>query len=104
MHMQMVHRLPAIRARVDHNTIAAREAFVAGNFGGGFKQGAEERGVAGGGVVKRGDVPARNDENVDRGLGVDVGKGEKILILVNRPGGNLTGGDFAKETIHMRPL
>jgi hypothetical protein len=51
------------------------------------------------GVVEGFDVRARDDEDVRRGLRVDVAEGDGPLVLVDERGGNLARDDFAKETV-----
>ena len=50
-------------------------------------------------LVDRRDVLQRNEEHVQRRLGVDVREAETQLITVHHLGRNLAVDDFAKETI-----
>ena len=40
-----------------------------------------------------------DQQDVNGGLRVPIGKGEKLLVLINRRNGNLFGGDFAENAI-----
>ena len=43
---------------------------------------------------------ARNDEDVHRGLGIDVGKSIALVILVDGFGRNASINDLAKDAAH----
>ena len=45
-------------------------------------------------------MAARDDEDVDWGLGVKVGEGVAKLILVNRGGGDGSFNDLAEQAAH----
>lgn len=67
------------------------------DFGGGDHQVAEQGGIGGGGLPHVGEVILGNDDDMDRGLGVDVVEGEAVVVLVDDLGGNLSPDDFAEN-------
>lgn len=98
--MEVVDGLSAVAAGVEDGAIAAGEASGAGDFGGGPEQVAEQGLVVFAGGGHGVDVLAGNDEDVDGGLGMDVGKGVAELVLVDGDGGDGSFDDFAEEAIH----
>jgi hypothetical protein len=93
-------RLARARARVDDGAVAAlRESFLGGDARRGEEESAEEGLVGVGGVGERGDVAARDDEDVGGGLRVDVAEGEGVLVRVDDLRGDFARGDLAEETV-----
>src|SRR5256885_2200423 len=62
-------------------------------------QSAQYRLIFGRGLIQRGKMLARDDQDMRRRLGSDVFKRENVFILINHLGGNLLCSDFAKQTI-----
>ncbi len=100
----MADGLAAIARGVDHGAIAIDKIFLAGNFGGGGEQLAEQWSGAHGCFSQRCDVTAWRDENVCWRGGIDVGEGKAIVVLIDRGGGNASVNNFAKETAHSNIL
>ena len=92
--------LAAVGAGVDDEAVALGEVLLAGDFGGGLQELAEERGVGGFAVGHGGDVVFGDDEDVSGGLGVDVREGEGLVVFVEAGYGDGAGGDFAEEAVH----
>jgi len=100
MDVEMVDGLAAVGAGVDDYAIAFGEAFGFGDFGCGPEEMAEELFVIGIGFGERDDVLARGDEDVDRGLRMDVGEGVALVVFVNGGGGNGAVDDLAEDAAH----
>jgi hypothetical protein len=63
---------------------------------------AEELDVSIGGVQERGKVRSGNQEDVYRGLRVDVAKGEEIVVFVHDVGGDIALRDLAEKALAHR--
>lgn len=100
MQVEMVNGLAAIISGIYDDAIAFAQTLSTGDLRGYPLQMAEQGTTAFVSINHRRDVPAGNDENMDRRLGMDVGEGVAHLILVNGRGGNGTLDNFAKETAH----
>lgn len=98
--MEMVYGLAAVLADIDDHAIAGIKFFLAGDFGRSPQEMAEQSAVFGGRLGEGGDVLARNDEQMHRSLGVDVGEGEALLVLVDAGRGDASIGDFAEKAAH----
>jgi hypothetical protein len=96
----MVDRLAAVGAGVDDDAIAVAELFGAGDLRGDPVQVAEEASLALIGVGHGIDVLARDDEDVDGRLGMQVGEGVGQVVGINGGGGNASFGDLAKDAAH----
>lgn len=98
--MEVRHGLPGIRAGVHHNSIArvGVSLFLCNQPGATGKL--SEQGL----VLKRcvrviGDVLARHDEYVKRGLRIDIANDDEVVILICKIGGYLPRDDPAKYAI-----
>jgi hypothetical protein len=92
--------LPGVRARVDDGAVASLgEALPVGDARGDAEEVAEQRLVRLRRVVQRLDVRARDDEDVRRGLRVDVAEGDGPLVFVDERGGNLARDYLAEEAV-----
>ena len=75
--VEVVHRLAAIGAGVDDDTVAfCVKTFHAGDFGGCFEQVAEELAMLNGGLGVGGDVVFGNQQQVGGSLGINIRKAE----------------------------
>jgi hypothetical protein len=92
--------LATVGAGVDDEPVALGEVLLAGYFGGGLQEMAEERGVGGLAVSHRGYVAFGDDEDVGGSLGRDVREGESLVVFVEAGYGDGAGGDFAEEAVH----
>jgi len=61
--------------------------------------GTDERVVTRGEIIECGDVFARDDQRVQRGLWVDVGDGDELIVLMQNFARDLTRDDFAEQTV-----
>ena len=85
-------------AVVDHQAVAGLvETLFFGDVTGGEEEATEELAVALAGFADARDDALRDDEDVDRGLRVDVADGEYLLVVANDIGGDLPGRDAFKE-------
>lgn len=99
--VQVKHRLTRARAGVDDGAITVfGQTFQRGNTGRCVQQTADNGSVMRGSVIERGNVRARNHQNMRRGLRVKVPKRDGIIIAVNDLCGNLARCDAAENTIH----
>jgi hypothetical protein len=98
MEVQMVDCLPSVLAGVDDRSIAMRQVLFGRYPPRGIKQVAEKRLVFFRALQlrQRRDVLARHDQQVHRGLGMDVMEGDGHFVFENFLGGNLAARDFAK--------
>ena len=96
--MEVRHGFAAVGAVVDDQAEAVfGEALFAGDFTRGEEQVAEDGLVFGSGFGDARDRLARNDEEVDRGPGVDVLEGDAEVVLVKDGRGDFAGDDFFEE-------
>ena len=98
--VKMIDGLAAVGAGVDDHAIAVGEAFGTCDFGCGPEEMAEEFFVVGVGFGEGDDVLAGGDEDVDRGLRMDVGEGVALAVLVDGGGGDGAVDDLAEEAGH----
>jgi hypothetical protein len=99
MQVKVVHGLPAVRACVEHNAIAAVEPGGARDFGRLGKQVAQQRRLRRSGLRQRRDVLPGNDQQMGRRLGPKIGEAEAQLVLEDALGRDTAGNDLAEETI-----
>ena len=59
--------------------------------------------VAGRQIVQRGDVPARDDQDMQRRLRVDVLERHQLIVLMDELAGNLAADDLAEEAVGHSP-
>ncbi len=97
--MEVVDGLAAVVAGVDDQAVPVGEAVCAGEVGGYGGEVAEERGVFLGDVGERGEVLLGDDKEVGGGLGVDVGKGDGLVVFMEALGGDGAGDDLAEEAV-----
>jgi len=96
MHMQVEDGLPGLSAGVDHGA----PVLQAGIFGhlGGHQQEVSQQGAIGGlRFFKAGDVLARNHKQVHRGLRLDIGKGNAVLVFMDPLGWDLAAQDASED-------
>lgn len=76
---------------------------MAGDFGGLEEEMAEEFFVVGAGFGEAGDGFLGDDEDVGRGLGIDVAKGEDFGVFKDDVSGDFAGDDFFENVLaHIR--
>jgi hypothetical protein len=98
--MEVIDRLATVFAGVDYDSISLAQVLVTGNQGCGIEKMAEKIAVLSVSVFERSEVLARNDEDVDRRLRMNVRERVAELVLVDGGGGDGTFGDFAEEAGH----
>lgn len=99
--MDMPDRLPAVAPGIDHQTVASiLEPFRLGNLGG------QANGTANGQfravgirIHHAGDMLGRDDQNMDRRLGVEVSKCDGMVVSGHHGGRNLPGHDATEDAI-----
>jgi hypothetical protein len=79
----MVHGPATLIARVHHHAVAFREAFLASYLRRSPHQMTEESSMSNASLGERSNVFARNDDDVHRRLGVDIGECVRELVLVH---------------------
>jgi len=84
MQVQVIHRLSAVFASVHYNTISISETSLPRNLGGYAKKMTQQFLLVIARVTQRCNVLARNDQKMDRGLGVDVRECKGVFVLVHR--------------------
>jgi hypothetical protein len=100
VHMEMENHLPPLFIAVDHHPETLPiDLFDPGNLLGGKKHGLEIRHSFRIDIHQRGDVPSGDDNDVDRGCGMDVIEGQNPIILEHLPAGNRSCRDFAEYAL-----
>ena len=103
--VQVGYRLAAVLTAVDHEAVAGiGDPLVCRDAGRRQDQAANQVRVIRGQIVQAGQVAPGDDQDVGRGLGVDVGEGQEIRIAENFPAGYFSGGDITEKTgTHISP-
>jgi hypothetical protein len=100
--MQMCHRLPAIRPRVDNGAIALLKMQRSRKFGNDAVHVAQQGIVAVDSLRERDNVPLRNHQNMRRRLRMHIREGHDLVIFKQQLCRNFSRSDFAENTIHTR--
>lgn len=102
--VQMVDCLAAVGPGVYDDSVAVIETGRARERGRGGHEATEDLGVLFAGFGMGRDVGLGDEQQVNGSLGMDVGKGERVLVFVDPPGWNLPAHDPAEDAIggHMR--
>jgi hypothetical protein len=98
--MEVIHGLSAVVAGVNDDAVALAQAFFAGYLGGDPDEVTEQSGVMSCCLGERGDVFARQDEDVYGRLRVDVREGIGLLIFIDGNGWDASLDDFAEKAAH----
>lgn len=101
MDVEVLYSLSAVGAGVDHEPVAAFEVLRAGDLAGGSEEFAQQGGVFGQGVGVGGDVALGDDEDVDGRLGMDVGKGDRVGVVMQARDRDFSRNDFAEEAVRL---
>jgi len=99
VNVQMVNRLAAVFPAVDHGPKPRRQAFFGGKFGRDRQQMPEERRVSPRNMPERDQMFSGYDEKVNGGAGRDIGKRDRLLILVEPGCRNLPVDVPAEDTV-----
>ncbi len=98
--MQMNDRLSSVPAGVGHHPIArSGDPFLIGYLGRGLKETAQKGLIPRPGLAQGADMPFGDDQDMNRGLGVEVLEGQDLLILQDHLRRDLAGSDFAENTV-----
>ena len=95
----MIDGLAALRAGVDHQSIALMQPFAFGNLRGGGDQAAHQIDIAGLHLVDRRQVSRGNDENVCRCLGLNVAKGYYARAAIDNFGRGFARYDLTEDAV-----
>lgn len=99
MNVKVGDRFARVRAVIDHKPVAAlQHSKFCGNFLGCHQHAPQQHRVRGACVTDAGDRAARHNQDMDRGLGMNIVEREKVFFLVDHVGGNLARGDFFKDS------
>src|SRR5690349_19537365 len=94
--MQVKDALPRVRARIDHDPEAAlRDSLVAGELTRRHKNLADDRAVFRFNIENTRDMFARNDEKMNRRLGIDVPEDHHVIVLIDDVGFDFSADDTA---------
>ena len=105
MEVQVLDALARVLAHIGDDAVPAGAAKVRAQLCDGGKDVAQQGPVLLGQRGGRGDVLFGDDEEMDRGLGVDVVKGQQLVVLVQLVGGHFPRGDLTEQAIfHDRQL
>jgi hypothetical protein len=98
--VQVRHRVPGDLADVEHQTVSVgHQAFAKGDRLGGREQVGDVIAVIRGHIIGRCDVDARDDQDMRRGLRVEVTEGVAPLAGEHLRRGDLVADDPTKETV-----
>jgi hypothetical protein len=100
MDVEVIYGLAAVVTGVDDDAIAVVEAFGAGDVGCYRDEMAEKRAMAGIGLGEGNNVLAGRNEDVHRGLGMDVSEGVAQVVLMDGRRRNGAVNDLAEEAAH----
>ena len=95
----MEHGLASSAAIVEDGAVTGQKIALRSEFGGNELELAQHCLIFLRGIVERGKVFSRTDQNMCRRLRVDIFKREYLVILVYHFRRNLLGSDVAKQTI-----
>ena len=94
------HCLPGAAVAIEHRPVAVlRVPLILGDLCGARNQSAHHRRVPFLDVVQRRDVPAGDDEHMERRLRIDVLERQQLVVLVDDLRGDLAVGDLAEQTV-----
>lgn len=97
VNVQVENRLPAGSAGVDDGTVTIGDARQFSSFTRSEQQSAQEAGFIWRRFVKRGDVLTRDDQQVNRGKGLDGGNNEEVVVFIPDFGRKLFIDDLAEN-------
>jgi len=97
--MQMIYGLATLIARVDDKAVSLSELASAGDLPGSGEQMAKQRRVRCQSVCVGGEMLPGDKKQVSGSDGLDVLKGEALVVLVDLFRRNLAGSDTTEETI-----
>jgi hypothetical protein len=100
VHMQVIYRLPAVRAGIDHHAITLGETFRAGNVSSRRKKVPEQSRVRVIAVGERRNMLPRYYQKMRGRLRIDVSKRNALLVLVDELRGDASSHDLAEKAIH----
>ena len=99
MEVQVLDALARILAHIGDDAVAPVAAKLGAQPGDGGEDMAQQGPVLLGQRGGRGDVLFGDDEEMDRGLRVNVVKGQQRVVLVQLVGGDFPRGDFAEQAV-----
>src|ERR1700721_547212 len=97
--MQMMDRLSALVARIHNESVTSIEVQGTRSVCRSRHQKAQQRSIAGDALCQRGDMLFRNDQQMRGRLGIDVGKYNAAVGLVDPVGWDGARDDLAKQAI-----
>jgi hypothetical protein len=104
--VEVIHRLASISSTIDDESVAGFfQAFRSGDTGGRENEVPGQVAVVCLQVGQAGDVFSGDDQNVGRGLGVNVPEGQEFFIAMHLGAWYFACGDVAEETgTHLDPF
>jgi hypothetical protein len=107
MHMKMVDGLAAVGPGIDNQTITPTflmeaETLLVSDLDRYGEQVSEQRLILAGGVREGAEVLLGYEQDMHRGLGMDVGEGEQTLVFIESGDRDGPGGDLAEEAVGVR--
>src|SRR5664279_4111908 len=95
----MEDRLSGFGANVIHRAVAIFNPALAPDFGGDELTVAEYLCVFSGSFFQSSEMLLRNDQDVRRGLRIDIFEGKDLVVFIDLLGRNRTRDDFAEEAV-----
>ncbi len=99
MKMQMSDGLTAVVAGISDEPETVVEILLPCHVGGSVQELAEQLGMIAGCVGERRDVLPGDNEQMNRRLRVHVGKGDYLIVFIDKFNGNGARGDFAEDAV-----
>lgn len=97
--VNMHHGLSGSGAAVVDDAVAVFQPLSLGNLRDGGEAGRDSAGVRVIEFVGGSNVLLRHDEDMHRGLGIDIPEGEDLVVLIDLAAGDLPGDNLAKQAI-----
>lgn len=102
MQVQVLDNLAAFSTGVDNQLVASLEdTLVLRYLLGSLYHVLEQRHFGIGKMIQRLDMFSRDDQDMHRGLRVQVGEGDDFFILVEKLTRDFSRGDFTENAIHL---
>lgn len=102
--MQVKYSLSGPLAIVNNQAEIITMAGLSGDLAGRFQQVAQQCAIGCGGISHPGDGLLGNDQHMQRRLGIDIPKGQALLILIHDIGRDLAPDYLAEYGTHIPPF
>ena len=97
--VEVEHRLTGARPYVDHCPVSILDAALPGQMGGHQLAAANDIGILGDSFFQSADMFLGDNEYMSRRLGVNVLKGEGVVVFIDFAGGYLAPNNAAEQAV-----